>query len=65
MIKASSGNAELLKLPKTAFLCSRNIPASAVLKCYDWAIEQRDNSTTGGYHGIELIKPAGSGIDLI
>lgn len=37
------GNKDLLKLPKTAFLCSRNIPASAVLKCYDWAIEQRDN----------------------
>jgi hypothetical protein len=36
MITASCGNIELLKLPKTAFLCSRNIPASAVLKCYDW-----------------------------
>jgi predicted Rossmann fold nucleotide-binding protein DprA/Smf involved in DNA uptake len=37
------GNKELLALPKIAFLCSRQIPASAVLKCYDWAIEQRDN----------------------
>jgi len=37
------GNTDLLTLPKTAFLCSRQIPASAVLKCYDWAIEQRDN----------------------
>jgi hypothetical protein len=36
------GNTGLLELPKTAFLCSRRIPASAVLKCYDWAIEQRD-----------------------
>ncbi len=26
------GNTDLLKLPKTAFLCSREIPASAVLK---------------------------------
>ena len=36
------GNRDLLELPKTAFLCSRDIPASAVLKCYDWAIEQRE-----------------------
>jgi hypothetical protein len=36
------GNEELLKLRKTAFLCSRKIPASAVLKCYDWAIAERD-----------------------
>jgi predicted Rossmann fold nucleotide-binding protein DprA/Smf involved in DNA uptake len=36
------GNTELLKLPKTAFMCSRKIPASVVLKCYDWAIAQRD-----------------------
>lgn len=52
MIMASCGNTELLKLPKTAFLCSRNIPASAVLKCYDWAIEQRDkgNCVISGFH---------------
>lgn len=35
------GNESLLELKKTAFLCSRSIPASVVLKCYDWAIEQR------------------------
>ena len=35
------GNFELLCLPKTAFLCSRRIPASSILKCYDWAIAQR------------------------
>ena len=52
MITASYGNIELLKLPKTTFLCSRNIPASAVLKCYDWAIEQRDkgNCVISGFH---------------
>ena len=52
MITASCGNIELLKLPKTAFLCSRNIPASAVLKCYDWAIEQREkgNCIISGFH---------------
>ncbi len=37
------GNMDILKCHKTAFLCSRKIAASAVLKCYDWATEQRDN----------------------
>ena len=46
------GNYELLKLNKTAFLCSRKVPASAVLKCYDWAIEQREkgNCVISGFH---------------
>jgi len=46
------GNLELLKLKKTAFLCSREIPASIVLKCYDWAIAQRNerNCVIGGFH---------------
>ncbi|NLD91334.1 MAG: DNA-binding protein [Fibrobacter sp.] len=35
------GNLSLLTLPKVAFLCSRSIAATAVLKCYDWVIEQR------------------------
>ncbi len=49
---SSLGNKELLKLYKTAFLCSRNIPASAVLKCFDWAIEQREkgNCIISGFH---------------
>jgi hypothetical protein len=52
MIVSSLGNTELLKLHKTAFLCSREIPASVVLKCYDWAIEQRDkgNCVISGFH---------------
>ena len=52
MIAASLGNTELLKLQKTAFLCSREIPASVVLKCYDWAISQRDqgNCIISGFH---------------
>ena len=52
MIKGSIGNTELLKLPKTAFLCSRKVPASAVLKCYDWATEQREkgNCIISGFH---------------
>lgn len=46
------GNLELLKLPKTAFLCSRKVPASVVLKCYDWAIEEREagNCVISGFH---------------
>lgn len=52
MIVASLGNRDILKLHKTAFLCSRDIPASIVLKCYDWAIEQRDMGTCviSGFH---------------
>ncbi len=41
-IKEYNGNIKLLELPKTAFLCSRKVPATVVLKCYDWAIEQRE-----------------------
>jgi predicted Rossmann fold nucleotide-binding protein DprA/Smf involved in DNA uptake len=46
------GSLELLKLQKTAFLCSREIPASIVLKCYDWAIAQREqgNCIISGFH---------------
>lgn len=52
MIKESLGNTDLLKLPKTAFLCSRQVPASAILKCYDWAIAQREkgNCIISGFH---------------
>ncbi len=52
MITSSHGNIDLLKLSKTAFLCSRKIPASTVLKCYDWAIEQREKGVCiiSGFH---------------
>jgi hypothetical protein len=36
------GNAAIWELPKTAFLCSRKVPAAQVLKCYDWAIAMRE-----------------------
>lgn len=51
MIAATQGNIELLKLHKTAFLCSRKVPASVVLKCYDWAIQQREQGkcVIGGF----------------
>lgn len=46
------GNNNLLNEMKTAFLCSRQMPASAVLKCYDWVIEQREkgNCVISGFH---------------
>ncbi len=46
------GDKKLLKQPKTAFLCSRKIPATAVLKSYDWALEQREagNCVISGFH---------------
>lgn len=37
------GNQEIMKLEKTAFLCSRRVPADVVLKSYDWAKEQRQS----------------------
>lgn len=47
-----TGNIELLTYRKIAFLCSRKIPANTVLKCYDWAIAQRDagNCVISGFH---------------
>ena len=46
------GNRELLKLPKTAFFCSRTIPAEEILRTYDWAMEQRKNGRCiiSGFH---------------
>jgi len=51
-IKEHIGNIKLLKIPNTAFLCSRKVPASVVLKCYDWAIEQRNKGKCiiSGFH---------------
>ena len=36
------GESRILKLQKTAFLCSQQCPAEVVLKSYDWAKEQRE-----------------------
>lgn len=46
------GNKDLLKLPKTAFLSSREISPTVVLKCYDWATQERDKGTCviSGFH---------------
>ncbi|MBI3601042.1 MAG: DNA-binding protein [Nitrospinae bacterium] len=46
------GNTDILKLHKTAFLCSRKCPADVVLKSYDWAIERREKGdcVISGFH---------------
>ena len=51
-IIGSLGNVAHLNLPKTAFLCSRKVSAQAVLRCYDWAIAQRDAGVcvVSGFH---------------
>ena len=36
------GNKNILKLEKTAFLCSQRCPADVVLRSYDWAKQQRE-----------------------
>jgi len=36
------GELGILKLQKTAFLCSQKCPAEIVLKSFDWAKEQRE-----------------------
>ena len=51
-IQTSLGNTDILQTPLTAFLCSRQVPAAAVLRCYDWAIAQREAGITviSGFH---------------
>ena len=52
LIHATLGNPALLELPLTAFLCSRQVPPAAVLRCYDWAIAQREagRCVISGFH---------------
>ena len=47
-----AGNIELLQLPKTAFLSSRNISPPSVMACYDWATQQRSagRCVISGFH---------------
>lgn len=51
-IRSHIGNTGILDLPLTAFLCSRKVPPEAVLRCYDWAIAQREagNCVISGFH---------------
>ena len=45
------GNTTLMALPKVGFLSSRKVPPAAVMKCYDWATEMRDQGVCvmGGF----------------
>lgn len=51
-IETYLGNIKLLDEHKTAFICSRKIPAGIVLKSYDWAIARRDEGrcVISGFH---------------
>ncbi len=46
------GDKEILNNYKIGFLCSRKVPAEIILRCYDWAIEQREKGVCviSGYH---------------
>lgn len=46
------GDDDILNYTRTAFLCSRNYPASAVLSIYDWAKAARDSEecVLSGFH---------------
>ncbi|QIL76204.1 DNA-binding protein [Hymenobacter sp. HDW8] len=48
------GNLDLLTLPKTAFLCSRNYPGYIEHPTCLWAVEQRTNShcVLSGFHSL-------------
>jgi predicted Rossmann fold nucleotide-binding protein DprA/Smf involved in DNA uptake len=48
------GNKAILKIKKTAFLCSRKVTSGAVMKCYDWATEMRDKGVCviSGFHSM-------------
>ena len=49
---ATCGNTELVACRKTAFLCSRDYPAAAVLRAFDWAKAMRENGecVMSGFH---------------
>lgn len=51
-IEKHLGNIKLLEEHKTAFICSRRIPAGVVLKSYDWAIAMRnaEKCVMSGFH---------------
>lgn len=41
------GNKDILKHPKTGFLCSKKCPTKVVLKSYEWAKKQRAEGNCG------------------
>ena len=48
----ATGNLDLIKLPKTAFLCSAKCPGNIILRAYDQAAQWRDTGRCiiGGFH---------------
>ena len=48
---ATLGDASIIELHKVGFLSSRKVPPAAVMKCYDWATEMRDEGVCvmGGF----------------
>ena len=50
---ATLGDTSSLDLPKVGFLSSRKVPPEAVMKCYDWATDMRDQGVCvmGGFQG--------------
>ena len=48
---ATLGDDSILDLHKVGFLSSRKVPPAAVMKCYDWATEMRDQGVCvmGGF----------------
>ena len=48
---ATLGDDSILDLPKVGFLSSRKVPPAAVMKCYDWATDMRDQGVCvmGGF----------------
>ena len=41
------GNAALMERPKVAFLSSRKVAPTAVMRCYDWATGMRGGGSAG------------------
>ena len=52
MVPQYTGNMELLKMQKVAFLASGTISTQSVLRCYDWATQQCNNGVcvVSGFH---------------
>lgn len=48
---ATLGDISIFDLSKVGFLSSRKVPPAAVMKCYDWATEMRDQGVCvmGGF----------------
>ena len=55
------GNTVLMALPKVAFLSSRKVAPTAVMRCYDWATGMRGGGGTPGGSAGRLAPADGGG----